>query len=431
MQMLTGTASRMSRSLKTPSMAHASEGEPRTSRALSGFAVAALLLAGTVGCKSGSSMGNSWWSFGMGGPDAATLAEAPPFEGDLTKPSATATPYPTTSTPERYALAEGEPSDAAQPAGGMAAASAATQTPVTYGTTPPPASQAPAQQPPASAAGRAAEIAAMTSDTGPAAQVGPYQTIPSAGAAATAGPMAGLANRAQAEPTLPQPSSRFNPPPAAGGLAGTQTPQAPAAGSRFSAIASQRVAEAPASNAAGGRFSSPPAATAPVAPMMSEPDRYARETGGSRYGNATTSAFSDGNPGRPSDAASLTTAATAGAVSGQPERQEFPAASPVPSAGRDGMDARPSPQLPAPPPSSRRRDPGYRPGGTSSYRAAEPVYAEAAPSLTAPPSRSVAPAAAAGVAPASFDAVVEPGQVMPHAMPAGPPSVTLPPATSP
>ncbi|MEC7709238.1 MAG: hypothetical protein VX902_00535, partial [Planctomycetota bacterium] len=62
-----------------------------------------LIVCGT-GCKSGASMGTSWGSFGMGGPDPATLAEAPAFEGDTTKPSANAQPYPTTSTPDSYVL---------------------------------------------------------------------------------------------------------------------------------------------------------------------------------------------------------------------------------------------------------------------------------------------------------------------------------------
>ena len=72
------------------------------------LALPVVLTLATAGCKSGSSMGNSWWAFGMGGPDPATLADAPPFEGDITKPSATATPYPTTATPESYALAAGD-----------------------------------------------------------------------------------------------------------------------------------------------------------------------------------------------------------------------------------------------------------------------------------------------------------------------------------
>ena len=36
-----------------------------------------VLIACGTGCKSGTSMGTSWGSFGMGGPDPATLAEAP------------------------------------------------------------------------------------------------------------------------------------------------------------------------------------------------------------------------------------------------------------------------------------------------------------------------------------------------------------------
>ena len=89
-----------------------------------------LLVACGSGCKSGSSMGSSWGSFGMGGPDPATLAEAPAFDGDTTKPSSNAQPYPTTSTPESYALQPGQET-------ALVAAAAPSQSPVTYGSTPP------------------------------------------------------------------------------------------------------------------------------------------------------------------------------------------------------------------------------------------------------------------------------------------------------
>jgi hypothetical protein len=61
-----------------------------------------LLAVAAVGCKSGSSWTAkpSWWTFGGSGEDPAKLAAAPPATTDATKPSATAKPYPTTTTPQ-------------------------------------------------------------------------------------------------------------------------------------------------------------------------------------------------------------------------------------------------------------------------------------------------------------------------------------------
>lgn len=390
------------------------------------LALPAVLALATTGCKSGSSMGNSWWAFGMGGPDPAALAEAPPFEGDLTKPSATATPYPTTSTPESYALAAGDTPAASQPPPAAGSLAKTTQPPVTYGTTPPPAAATPAQPPMTPAAPGATAVAANSPEPGMGPQVGPYQTIPATGSpaatAATPSP-ATFGNRTEADPLLPQPSSRFASQPSPGGLAGAP-PAAPPAGSRFSSVASQRVAEAPAAGSyagGGSRFSSPPAATAPVAPML--PDRNVTPAiSESRYGQAPGSAFSAGGPAEQTPPAG-------GFPRGPAQPAEFPGASQFPGATADEPIAPAgSPQLPAPPPSSRRRDPGYRPGGTSSYRAAEPVYAErgapAAPS--GPP-----PLSANDVKPASFETQLSPAGLQPQALPAGIPAVSGPPSTSP
>jgi hypothetical protein len=47
----------------------------------------------------------SWWSFGgSAAADPAELASAPAFEGDVKKPSDSAKPYPTTTTPNGYVL---------------------------------------------------------------------------------------------------------------------------------------------------------------------------------------------------------------------------------------------------------------------------------------------------------------------------------------
>ncbi len=385
-------------------------------RRVVGLLLAAMLAVGPLGCKSGSSMGGSWWTLGMGGPDAATLAEAPPFEGDLTKPSATATPYPTTSTPEGYALAE-TGAETGQPKAGQPAPTAVAATPpapVTYGSTPP----APAGSPPAVNGKLPADrgaVAAMTPATGAAPQVGPYQTVPTPppAAASSPGQLDGLANRAAGESGLPQPASRFSPPPApAGGMASSPATGPATGSSRFSSIADQRVATAP----SGSRFSSPPAAgSAPLLPARGQPAAESSSGGSAtgRYGEATASAFSAGQ-----------SAATPPAGNAFRPTQSPAVASPAFPANSGSREASPSPtELPAAP-TSRRRDPGYRPGGTSSYRLTEPVYAETG--SRGPASVAGSETIGAGVTPAAFEAATQPGQTLPPGRPTGLPAVTSP-----
>ena len=104
-----------------------------------GAVMLAVALAATSGCKSGSwGAKPSWWTLGgTGGTDPAKLAAAPSFSDDVTKPSATAKPYPTTSTPDGYVLANATTDAAAGPA-------ATSPAPITYGSTPPPAAAGPA-----------------------------------------------------------------------------------------------------------------------------------------------------------------------------------------------------------------------------------------------------------------------------------------------
>jgi hypothetical protein len=390
----------------------------------------ALLAVGAAGCKSGTSMGNSWWSFGMGGPDAATLAEAPPFEGDLTKPSATATPYPTTSTPESYAIAGGETPAAGQQPATAGALAQTTQPPVTYGTTPSPATSPsqPAMTPPGAGANA---IAANSPEASVGPQVGPYQTIPSTAppASAAMAPLNGMADRPASEQVLSPSSSRFGLPPAQQELAdSSQIP--PPARSRFSSVADQRVAEATAagSYSGGSRFSSPPAVTAPVAPMLPDRGDTAAAASQSRYGEAGSSAFVGGGLSSQSNALQKPLADSS-QPAGFPEASQFPGeATGAPIAPRE------SPQLPAPPPSSRRRDPGYRPFGTSSYRAAEPIYADRGLGATPLETQPITPGGVntpGSVKPASFDAQqAMPAAGLPQAMPAVP-SISGPPVTSP
>lgn len=327
----------------------------------------------TSGCKTGSSMSSSWLGLGMGGPDPATLAEAPPFEGDLSKPSATAKPYPTTSTPESYALQQGQPVEApGQPVETVPQMAAAPQAPITYGSTPPPP-QAPATAQPTAVA-----------STPVTTQVGPYQQVPTTTAppAATAPAAAVAADSVGGYQSAA--TSRFS----------QAAPPAPAAAGygqpsgRFSAIADQRVAEsqptaASGTAAFGSRFSRPEAAAAPgsgLAPAGVEQSRYGTGDSGGRYGAAADSAF-----GAP--AADTRTPPIQPAVSPPAQQSLTPAEESLPA-----------------PPTSRRPDPGYRPGGTSSYRKAQPIYADAPMSIPATAAAGELPVMNGGVSPASFEA---------------------------
>jgi hypothetical protein len=274
------------------------------------LAVAASSLA--TGCKSGSWAAKpAWWSFGQNQPAAGSgLAAAPTFEGDATKPSATAKPYPTTSTPQGYVL---------DGAGRPPAADAA---PVTYGVTPPPAA-APANlaqwSPPAAAP-------AAGSTGGIAPQVGPYATnpaVPASPPVAASEPPAALAT----VPPMSQPA----------------------------------VAPATAARMADARAASPD--------WTGSADAVSPPSPAGRYGAAGSSRFS-GAPDAPATAAFSTGPAEAApppAVSPPASPFSAPAASPatmpaeVPAPGA-------LPPLTAPAATPRRPDPVYRPGGTSSYR---------------------------------------------------------------
>ena len=284
-------------------------------RWLGTLAVLALVVA--PGCKSGGSWNAkpAWWSFGQTPPAAGDgLASAPAFNGDATKPSATAKPYPTTSTPQGYALEQ-------------SSAPAADAAPVTYGVTQPPAAAAPANLAQWSPSASAPPAAA-----GPIApQVGPYATT-------QAGPPATAAAAALPPAT--------NEPPAA--LAAVPQPSPPPA----VPAAAPRMADA--------RASSPDwtGSADAVAPPANPSSRYG--VAASRFSGAPDAAGSAAFPAAPAAAAPAAFPAAPSAAT--------PAA---PAAWPTELPAPGSAPLAAPPgPPVRRPDPGYRPGGTSSYRPA-------------------------------------------------------------
>ena len=315
-----------------------------------------VLIACGTGCKSGASMGTSWGSFGMGGPDPATLAEAPAFEGDTTKPSANAQPYPTTSTPDSYVLQATDQSlpDGAgdQSARGMVAATTPPpQSPVTYGSTPP------TNQPTTPSSSAVATVS-------PQAQVGPYQTVPTANSDAPdtlASASVGSAPAASA-PAAFGTTSRFSTSSTSAG-----TPPPPVASGRFSGLEDQRVAGLqPSSTMAGSRFSSPPAVASPVAPAFSQAEPST---------TSATSRFSQmpSSPGSPEASFRKTQLDTQQSASATTSSQESSLTAPQSHPLlEDPM------QVPPVPPTSRRPDPGYRPGGTSSYQPASPIIVHSA-----------------------------------------------------
>lgn len=302
------------------------------------------------GCKSGSWMTKpSWWTFG-GSTDASTLATAPAYDG-VAKPSASAQPYPTTSTPEGYSLA-----DAAGATGGGNALPPADAAAVTYGTRPP-ATTAPAAAPPAAAATTAALPAPTTGLSTISPQVGPYAALPpetrSAAPAIAATPPAGY-SEAPATATLPAtPRSEIAGARVADARPGDSWPAtipAPGTDSRYG-------------SGSGSRFGSPPDALAPAQAIDALP-------------TAPPASLTPSAAVAPAAAALAPPPATL---------MPPPAVAPPPAAAPDGT----------PPIPTRRPDRGYRPGGTSSYRPSRTLLADE----PAPPD--------ADVQPASFAAPVE------------------------
>ena len=336
-------------------------------------AAALLLLAGLLsGCKSGSWAAKpSWW----GGGGSSSLASAPAFDGDVKKPSEAAKPYPTTNTPEGYALSDATKTDPSAPAETQAAAVAPTA--VTYGASPPPAA--------APAAPAAAPAAVAQTSVGP--QVGPYASL--------------------------QPQSPTPPPPAAIDPAGAATAgmaAAPAFGDAAPPMAQVPSARPPAAryaDASGGQAWPPaaaPAATAATAAPVAAGAPAAAPGDDGRYGVSTGSRFGGG----PADFAPPPAGP---APTAPPEAPAVPppAAPPIapaaPTTAPAALVPAATPPAAVPPPAApggailpgaitpptRRADPGYRPGGTSSYRPSKTILAGEEP-------------AAPGVLPASFEA---------------------------
>jgi hypothetical protein len=306
-------------------------GRPGFPRAWAVVALAALVTPAGSGCKMGTAGTKpSWWAFG-GTPssEAEKLAAAPSFSGGVDKPSASAKPYPTTSTPGSYVL-----DDATK--GTAPAVAAATTTPaaVTYGATPPPTRPDP--------------VALATSPA-----VADTSTPPLGSITPQVGPYAGL----PAEPPTATAANSELPPLQA--IAGDQRLTTPA----FGATAQPEVGFAP------------PAASTPapqrVADARGSSAWPAPPTAGGRYDGNAPSRFGSAavdQPLPPPAAASVLPAAL----------DPLPPAA-VPSPAAPSSFPSPPAAVPAPAapggPVRRRADPDYRPGGTSSYRPSRAILA--------------------------------------------------------
>lgn len=327
--------------------------------------LAAAVLAAS-GCRGGMKTFSApkWPGFGDAKSktiEAPALVAAPSQSGPIEKPSAGATPYPTSSTPAGYVVAD--PATASGTAPGVVQTAATDPPAVTYGVTP--AMPAPVTDPSPPAV---PPLTPIERPTAIAPQVGPYASLPAPPPAADTAVAPGI-------------------PPGDASGAGTPGLDVSAApSSSFPATAGYE----PSRGAAAPPFaplsqaSAPPRASptlVPVAPPASTDGdgidaRYASR-GSSRFGNPSAVAEPQGL------GASLPPSVSATAIPTAPV-EPSPVATPLPAA----PVAAPPPIAPPPaslPPQNpdgltappvRRPDPVFRPGGTSSYRPAEQIFAD-------------------------------------------------------
>ena len=338
---------------------------PRRRRSTATRALVAAALIGcvvpAVGCKTGMSFAKpSWMTFGgTPKPGADSLAAAPPYGGDIKKPSESAKPYPTTSTPSGYVI--NSASGAADTAA-VQVQSAQPQTPVVYGSTPPPQAAAsvaavpPAggsQQPtPSSIAPQVGPYASLDGDAIPP----PGQPLPPLSPSTT--PSMGSMPSMASSPGMPATPSEASLPNAAYSNF-SATPASPSA----------PVGMTPPPRMADARSADPaaaiPAAALPAEAAASAGSRYSTNTG-SRFGGAEAASFPPATASQP-------------AAYGSPFETGLPAtATPLtspPAASPTGVPTAPGLLQPSAQP-VRRPDPGYRPGGTSSYRPSRAILAD-------------------------------------------------------
>ena len=332
------------------------------------------------GCRSGvtSLSAPKWWAFGDAkSANAKNFSSAPAFggsaatasaDGTIQKPSEVAKAYPTTSTPNGYAMAGSAPAAAA-----AAAIPAATAEPtaVTYGVTPTRSQSMPAVT---------SQVASTTLDPS-VPQMGRYESMPAPPAPAPAAPPPPAASGFAAG--YPAPAAPLAPAPA--DPAATATAGMAPAPSAFPATAGyepvrERLAENRSIDALG-----PAAAVAAANPGLTpvEQSPLADPASNSGYRNVSGSRFAGG--GTPAMPAAMAAAAPlvpppaaippapVTPAAATPPAATPPAAWTPPAAASGGPAATPA----VPPP--RRPDPVYRPAGTSSYKPSEQILVDDPP----------------------------------------------------
>ena len=307
------------------------------------------------GCKTGTTSANkSWWPLtGTSNAEKEKLATAPLFEANPKKPSESATPYPTTSTPNGYVVTDTPDASTKAKEKSEVALISTPQRPITYGSSPS-----------TTASHLESKPASITTGLGP--QVGPYASKPLDSPLANPGASSPSGSFSQSPSAPPRPSSGF------GSSIGSSEFASPAASP----------SEALMSGGAAG-------STAPPAARMAD-TRYPDPVGnGSRYSSGSPSRFGSAedasatrSPAQEYPAAQASTATPplqglspnpsaiaqppygTGSISPaatNPRAFESPA--PAADAPRQKEASGNSPGVP-----TRRADPGYRPGGTSSYK---------------------------------------------------------------
>ena len=335
-----------------------------------------ILLASLAGggCRSGvrSMSAPKWPSFGASKPkgiDDTALTAAPKIDAPTTKPSAAATPYPTTSTPAGYVVNEASPTAGVAAVGIQTAATDPAT--VTYGVAPPPQLAAAAGDP------RSAPTPGSAPPQSISPQVGPYATLPTPPPPAETPAVPGLPpSGLPLEPVPPPPAQVAGSPPGGGyPLAPPATPSAfpSTAGYEPSRVADARsVAVEPAAPGyAAAGVAAGAAATSTLAtinpPESGTPARYASDR--SRFGDpvADPALTAPGGAFPVSPSADAGWSGSAGLPAAAPAAAPPPG--PFPAANPDGLTS----------PPVRRPDPVFRPGGTSSYRPAEQIFVDEQP----------------------------------------------------
>ncbi|RLS32372.1 MAG: hypothetical protein DWH79_08280 [Planctomycetota bacterium] len=338
----------------------------------------AVLLLHASGCRGGARSLSvpAWPSFrGSKTADASAIKSAPSLasaDGPIKKPAASASPYPTTSTPAGYVV--NDPTHSSAAGTDTIQAAAADPQMVTYGVTPPLRSAAPPET--------QQIVTTQLPSAAPVPQVGPYATLPPPPPAAEQPTAPGLPATTPSEVAMPEHAS-LAAAPVSGPPGGGYPVAPPAQPSAFPATAgyepTPRVADARAAAvlapATAAAVQSPPLAAVPESAAGGVSARYASQA--SRFGDdaapvgpGAASSFPAETGFVPGAAAAATLPGDFGPPGGLPSAPAGVPAS-LPTSNPSGLTA----------PPLRRPKTDFRPGGTTSYRPAEQIFVDDPPQV--------------------------------------------------